>query len=64
MENLYVLLKDGDWEDMIFYIHQEEAIQASILYPKFRVEIFTKTNKGHFIPSYCYYKNGLFVEAQ
>jgi hypothetical protein len=61
MDFLYLLLNDGEWEDTIVYLNEEDAINASIFFPTLRVEIFTKTGKSGFVPSYNYYKNGVKI---
>ena len=58
MDFLYLLLNDGEWEDTIVYLTEEDAIAASIIFPTLRVEIFIKTGKSGYTPSYNYYKNG------
>jgi len=55
---LYLLLNNGEWEDTIVYLTEEDAISASLVFPTLRVEIFTKTGKTGYTPSYNYYKNG------
>ena len=62
---LYMLLPDGaEWEDMILILTKEEAIEASIKYPKRRVEIFDKEeNKLGYHPTYKYYKDGILVNG-
>jgi hypothetical protein len=65
MESIYVFICDGaDWEDMVVYLSPEEAIEASIKKPFGRVEMFYKSEKGGFVPSYNYYKNGNYVETK
>ena len=60
MEFIYVLVcKDSEWEDMVIFISLEEAIKESIKYPERRIEIFSKTDKPGYTPSYNYYKNGV-----
>ena len=58
MEFVYVLLNGSEWEDMIIFLSKEDAIQESINRPKSRVEIFSKTDKSGYAPTYNYYKNG------
>ena len=58
MDFVYVLLYGDEWEDSVIFLSKEYAIEASIKYPKNRVEIFSKTDAGGYIPTYTYYKNG------
>ena len=58
-----MLVFDGaEWEDMILFADKEEAIQASIKYFTWRVEIFKKDILGY-IPTYSYYKNGILYSS-
>ena len=60
MEYVYMLLMDGaEWEDMIIFLDKEEAINASIKYPRRRIAIFIKTNNGY-IPTYNSNVDGTF----
>jgi hypothetical protein len=59
MEFIYVLVsKDSEWEDMVIFLSVEEAIKESIKYPEKRIEIFSKSDKSGYTPTYHYYKNG------
>jgi hypothetical protein len=58
MQFIYVLICGAEWEDTVIFLSKEDAIAESIKYPKLRVEIFSKTNIGGYIPTYSYYKNG------
>ena len=59
MEFIYILVsKDSEWEDMVIFISLEEAIKESIKYPERRIEIFNKSDKPGYTPTYNYYKNG------
>jgi len=61
---IYVLVKGLEWEDMVVYLTKEDAIGASKMWPKYRVEIFNKNEDGvGYIPTYNYYKNGEYVES-
>jgi hypothetical protein len=65
MDFIYMLVCDGDeWEDMIVYLTKEEAIEASKHYKNARVEVFRKSEKGGYFPSYNYFKNGNFVQTK
>jgi hypothetical protein len=58
MEFIYVLVNSSDWEDMILFLNEDEAIQASIRDSNSRVEIFSKNKEAGYSPTYNYYKNG------
>ncbi len=63
MEFVYVLCGSGfEWEDIIIFLSNEDAIKESIKYPNHRVEIFTKTDTCGYTPTYNYYKNGEFIQ--
>jgi hypothetical protein len=62
MNLVYVLVSDScDWEDMIVFLSEENAIKMSIKYPRDRVEIFTKNDTCGYKATYNYYKNGEFI---
>ena len=60
MEYVYLLIFANDWEEMIIFLTEEEAIKASISYPNTRVEIFGKNIELGYIPTYNYYKAGQY----
>ena len=63
MDLVYMLVQDGgEWEDMQLFVCKEEAINASIKYPKRRVEIFSKRDTLGYMPTYNYYRNGEYIE--
>ena len=62
MEFVYLLLDGSNWEDIIVFVSKEEAIKESINNPKCRVEIFSINNNNKYIPTYNYYKNGIYIE--
>jgi len=62
MEFVYVFLFGGEWEDAIIFLSKEDAINQSVYHPKNRVEIFSKTNTGGYIPTYNYYQNGTLIQ--
>jgi hypothetical protein len=62
MEFVYLLLNSSDWEDIIVFVSKEEAIKESKNNPKSRVEIFGINNNNEYIPTYNYYKNGIYIE--
>lgn len=49
-----------DWEDLIVFDNESDAIKCSVENPSIRVEIFVEIvgTKGY-KPSYNYYKNGI-----
>lgn len=64
MNYIFVLIDDKfEWEDLVMYTDDKEARDASILNPNLRVEIFSKTKKGSYKPTYAYYKNGDLIES-
>lgn len=63
MDKVYVLICGYDsWEDIIIYITEEKAINASLMFPNWRVEIFIQRDYD-FVPAYQYYKNGSLITA-
>lgn len=62
MELIYVFLNGSEWEDIVLFLSEEEAIQQSIDYPNGRVEIFRKKNTSGYEPTYDYYQDGLFIK--
>ena len=64
MESIYVLCVDGaEWEDIVVYLTLEEALEKSLAWPNTRLEVFTKSEKGGYRPTYTYYLNGVFVDG-
>ena len=64
MNFIYVLLPEINpgWDDMRIYLDEQKAIEASILLPEYRVEIFEIDSvDGSFIPSLNYYKCGILI---
>jgi len=59
MDFIYVMINSNDWEDIVIYLSEKEAIDLSITYPNIRIEIFGK-NIGYsgYSPTYNYYKDG------
>ena len=58
--DLYVLVRQGaEWEDMVIYLTEKDAMEASLKYTSARVELFKKTDNG-FVPSYKYIMNGVY----
>ena len=65
MESIYVLCVDGaEWEDLVVYLTLEEALEKSKAWPNTRLEIFSKSEKGGYRPTYTYYLNGAFVDGR
>jgi len=64
MEHIYLLVVDGaEWEDIVVYLSVDEAIEKSKKYPKARLELFAKSEKGGYKPTYNYYQNGVLVQT-
>lgn len=62
--DVYLFTPDGaEWEDLVIFIDKEEALDFSRKWPKIRVEIFSKTDKAGFRPTYNYYLDGSLVET-
>lgn len=60
---LYVLCINGaEWEDLVLFTSKEEAIEASKKYPQARVEIFAKSEKGGYHPTYNFYEKGVYIQ--
>lgn len=62
MAFIYLLLTGKDWNDIIIFIDENDAIIASKNNPDFRVEIFNKDDNAVYISTYNYYKNGEYFE--
>jgi hypothetical protein len=59
MDLIYVMINGRDWEDMVIYLNEEEAIQSSKTYPNIRIEIFGKNPDFRgYTPTYNYYEDG------
>ena len=59
MDFVYMFVVDGaEWEDIIVYL-SVEAIEKSIKCPNTRIEIFSKSTKGGYRPTYTCYLNGI-----
>ncbi len=62
MEYVYLLTVDGaEWEDIVVYLNKEEAIEKSKSWPNTRVEVFSKSEKGGYRPTYTFYLNGNLI---
>ena len=62
MEFVYLLMNGSEWEDIVVILSKDDAIKASIDNPNIRVEIFSKTTKLGYTPTYNYYKNGEYFQ--
>lgn len=64
MEFIYVMINSNDWEDIVIYLTEEEAIETSLTYPNRRIELFGK-NTGYtgYSPTYNYYKGGKLCKS-
>lgn len=64
MEFIYVMTNSGEWEDIVIYLSEEEAIETSNTYPNIKIEVFGK-NPHHsgYSPTYTYYKGGKFFRS-
>jgi hypothetical protein len=61
MDYIYLFVtNNAEWEDIIVFLSKEEAIEKSKKCPNMRVEIFKKSEKGGYRPTYTYYRNGEF----
>ena len=58
MSFVYLLINSSEWEDMVIFLTEEAAIQASIQHPNVRIEIFSNNTDFGYSPTYNYYKNG------
>jgi hypothetical protein len=54
---VYIWTNGGDPEDIVIFLDKEEAISASLHYPKIQIYIFKKARLGYQM-TYDYYKNG------
>jgi len=65
MEFIYVFVSDGcEWEDMIVFLSEENAIKMSIKYPSCRVEVFGKKDIDlGYTSTYNYYQNGKYFQG-
>jgi hypothetical protein len=61
MEFIYLLLNGSEWEDIIVFLSKEDAIEQSKKNPSCRVEIFSKNENSGYIPTYDFYKNGIYI---
>lgn len=45
MDFVYVLMRQGaEWEDMVIYLTEKEAMEASLKYTSARIELFRKSD--------------------
>ena len=59
MMEVYVLVKDDTWEDIVIYLSYDEAIKASVANKDYRIEIFRQRQNGY-VPTYNFISNGVF----
>lgn len=60
-----MLAVDGaEWEDIVVFLSKEEALEKSTAWPNTRIEIFSRSEKGGYRPTYNYYLNGVLVQKQ
>ena len=64
MEFVYMFVVDGaEWEDLIVFLTEEEALEKSKKHPNVRLEIFRRSqNSGGYYPTYNYYLNGVLAK--
>ena len=63
MDFIYLLVYDGgEWEDITIFLSKEDGITESLKNPNGRVEVFSKTDKSGYSPTYNYYKNGVYIQ--
>lgn len=60
MDFVYVMVQnDSEWEDIVIYLTEKEALESSIMNPDTRIEIFAKRpNLNGYVPTYNYYEGG------
>lgn len=60
MDFVYVMVQnDSEWEDIVIYLTEKEALEASIMNTDTRIEIFSKRpNLNGYVPTYNYYEGG------
>ncbi len=57
-----MLVGDGaEWEDIVLYADEAEAIAASLKHKRIRVEIFKRDTEGAYRPTYNYYLAGNLI---
>jgi hypothetical protein len=62
MDYLFMLVGDGaEWEDIVLYADEAEAIAASMKHKRIRVEIFKRDDAGAYRPTYNYYLAGNLI---
>ena len=65
MDYVYLFCVDGaEWEDLIIFTSLDEALAKSKACPKVRLEIFEKSSKGGYKPTYRYYLNGVLTASE
>jgi len=66
MDCIYVLITGSTFEDIEVFLNKEDAVQASIQYPRYRIEVFTKPHAEYglncgYTSAYRYYNKGELV---
>jgi hypothetical protein len=56
-------MNGDEWEDMVIFLNEKEAKQASIKWSNVRIEIFSKSEFGY-LPTYLYYQNGEIFQTE
>ena len=62
MDFVYVLIYGNEWEDVVIYLSEEDALEASIKNPEARVELFSNIGKKVYKPTYNYFENGKYIK--
>ena len=62
MDTLYMIIGGDEWEDMKLLDNEKHAFEYSAKYPQIRVEEFKKNEKGVYLPTYNYFKDGMKYE--
>jgi hypothetical protein len=53
------MINGSEWEDIVIYLTEKEAIESSITKPNIRIEIFSKkTDCNGYSSTYKFYKDG------
>jgi hypothetical protein len=61
MDFVYVLIYGNEWDDIIIYLSEADALEASIKNPNARVGIFSNNGKKGYEPTYNYFENGKYI---
>lgn len=64
MEFVYVMINASEWEDIVIYLLEKDALESSITHPNNRIEIFSRNcDFNGYSPTYNYYKEGKLYKA-